>query len=315
MELEINIDEPLEALTYFTPLGIRFWDYVKDIQVRDHLIVTAQPANGLTQTVRAIQTGSGDYAFFGLPGLHDVEFSTKEEVLAASPLDRKLFVVKVFDRLQRFLPSVFYADIPLPYEGVFPTGAEILDLISEASEGSPPDDAPSGYYLFPSPSRRLSPGLAAVRADLVERNSGNPAAHAVLEVTIQQRTWYGIADARGCVAVLFPYPSSGRQSPVSPPLSPPRFEPAPQQWAVAIQVRFDADQQDLDGDSKIPEIRSILKQPYGCFWLSEPGSPDSANCVSEWDAELKVGQELILRTDGLPRSQAVLMVDKHITSP
>ena len=80
-------------------------------------------------------------------------------------------------------------------------------------------------------------------------------------------------------------------------------------------MRFDPDQQDLDGDPKIPEIRSILKQPYGCFWLNEPGSPDSENCVSELDTELKVGKELVLRTDGMPRSQAVLMVEKHITSP
>ena len=315
MEQEIEIGKPLERLTFFTPLGIRFWDYVKDMQIRDHLIVTARSANGSAQTIRAIKTASGDYAFFGLPGLRDVEYSTKEDVLAASPLDRKPFVVKVFDRLQRFLPSVFYVDVPLPYEGVFPTGSEILDLLSDVITSSPPDGAPSGYYLFSSPSRMVSPGLAAVRADLVERSSGKPAAYAVLEVTIQQRTWYGIADARGCVAVLFPYPSSGRRSPVSPPVSPPRFEPSPQQWGVTIQVRFDTDQQDFDGDSKIPEIRSILKQPYGCFWLNESGSPDSANRVSEWDTELKVGKELVLRTDGLPRSQAVLMVDKQITSP
>jgi hypothetical protein len=134
---------------------------------------------------------------------------------------------------------------------------------------------------------------------LVEYVPGSPpeqpaqnAAYAVLEVHINgsNKTWYGIADDRGCIAVLFPYPPIRSRLRLSPP-GLPQVSLQNQRWDIAIRVRYSpATLQPLLG-TKVPDLRSLFRQSAGRIWLSQTGP-----AVSEWSTELTFGEELVVRT-------------------
>jgi hypothetical protein len=286
IEQILESSSPLERVTIFTPLGIRFWDPVQDAQVRDGLIVTAYPEGTHRNGTRAFRTLSGVYAFRGLSGLHDVEYPDDGFPDASPPVAAR-FIIQVFDERRRFLPVVFGAD--LPYYGVYPTNLPL----------SPPGDGLPGFYLFSAPTRPGTPALAVVRAQLVERVDAvarRPAAHAVLEVEVAGgRVWYGVADERGSVAVLFPYPTftiaTGLASPVALPPTPP-----PQTWDLHVRVRYDPAALSFSNGFQIPDLHSVFDQSPGDLWstaVAQPGQP-----ISQMSAELIFGRELVMRTDG-----------------
>ena len=275
----------LERLTVFTPLGIRFWDPARDAQVLEGLIVTARAQGKPHAVSRAFRTASGVYAFHGLPGLQEVEYPSGTSTPTASPPAVLRFVVEVVDRQRRFLPLVFGVDVP--FQGVFPRA-----LLS-----SPPRSGPPGFYLFSSPTRPVMPSLAVVRTQLEEligMESRRPAAHALLEVRIPgQPTAYGLADERGCVAVLFPYPAFPAGSTGASPLTFPAAV-GPQRWELSISVRYDPAALTVPPGSKIPDLRSICSQAPGVIWSTLVVQPGQA--VAELPAELTFGEELVLRT-------------------
>jgi hypothetical protein len=303
---ELTFDrQPLrERITIFTPLGIRFWDPVRDSQVRDHLVVTARPETMYESVTTAFQTASGVYAFQDLPGLHAVEYPEDGPPLQGSPPRTQRFVIAVKDRLERFLPAAFCLDLPLPYRGIF-LNAALSSPVQESPPfasplfASPPISNPPGVYLFSAPTRTVSPGIAAIRGHLVEYTPGSPpeqpaqdAAYAVLEVQVNgsNQTWYGIANSRGCIAVLFPYPPIRSRLQLSPP-GLPQISLQNQRWDIAIRVRYSPDTlQPLPG-TKVPDLRSLFRQSAGRIWLSQTGPS-----VSEWSTELYFGEELVVRT-------------------
>ena len=174
----------IERQTIFTPLGIRFWDPATDRQIAHGLRVRAWPDGAVEPVRTAFRSASGVYAFQGLPGLRAVEYPPANGG-AASPPAAQRFVVAVEDEQRRFLPATLRVDAP--FEGIYPT----------ALPASPPGAALPGLYLFSAPWRSAA-GLAAVRADLVRRSTGQPAAHAVLELEVEESgVWHGIADPRG----------------------------------------------------------------------------------------------------------------------
>jgi hypothetical protein len=277
---------PLERLTVFTPLGIRFLDPARDAQVTEGLIVTARPQGRRHPVSHAFRTASGIYAFQGLPGLQDVEYPRGTSTFTASPPAITRFVVEVSDTQRRFLPLVFSVDVPS--QGIFPTGALSSPLGSRIS----------GFYLFSSPTRLVMPSLALVRAqleELTETGQRRPAAHALLEVHIPgQPTGYGLADERGCVAVLFPYPAfTGAPGGASPLMS--LAAAGPQRWALNISVRYDPPALTVPVGSKIPDLRSICSQAPGVIWSTLVVQPGQT--VTQFSAELTFGEELVLRTD------------------
>jgi hypothetical protein len=277
---------PLERMTIFTPLGIRFWDPVQDTQVTHGLVVTAYLGGAHRNGTRAFRTLSGVYAFRGLPGLHDVEYPS-EDLPSVSPPVSARFIIQVFDRWRRFLPLVFSID--LPYYGVYPTHPLL----------SPPGDSLPGFYLFSAPTRPGTPALAVVRAQLAERVDAvtrRPAAHAVLEVEVAgSRTWYGVANERGAVAVLFPYPTFTIATGLtSPPALPPVA--SAQSWSLDVRVRYEPAALTFSNGFRIPDLRSVFDQSPGRLWstaVAQPGQP-----VSHMSAELIFGRELVMRTDG-----------------
>lgn len=304
-ELNFVMFEQLERRTIFTPLGIRFWDPVRDTQISDDLVVTARPKTTSRPIVRAFKTESGIYAFQGLPCLYDVEHSTNNLTLGASPPNTKSFIIEVKDKQRRFLPIVFCVDLPLPYNGVFLKGVSCSTTLS-----SPPASTAPGFYLFSAPTRSAAPGLAVIRGNLVDYSTQRPAAHAVLEVEVKdQKTWYGVADERGCIAILFPYPGINSTLGISPPGTL-KIALDQQQWELAIRVRYAPHTLVFQGRSSTPDLRSIWSQSLGVIWPTCLGSPVTESAVQEWSTVLKFGQELILLSEGLPKSE--LWIDKKI---
>jgi hypothetical protein len=274
---------PPERVTIFTPLGIRFWDAAKDVPVKDGLMVTARSGTAPYSVVSAFRTRSGVYAFQGLPGLRHLEYPDEGGPLALSPPAGKRFLIEVTDTEGRYLPVTFGVDVP--YQGIFPSGAPT----------SPPGNKPPGFYLFSAPTRTVTPELAAVRAQLEDRATQKPAGHAVLEIQAPgDQTWYGLADERGCIAVLFPYPTFTSPLHGSPPApSPPEGDG--QSWHLNIRVRYSPPVLSLPPGGSLPYLQSILSQAPGSIWSSVAvpyGQP-----LSWVSAELFFGQELVLRTD------------------
>ena len=260
--------EPLEKVSQYTALGIRFWDPASGTAITDGLEVTARPAERPHLRRKAFQTASGIYAFGNLPGLRGLETSDPglpagAHPLPASPPQMYRFVIDVNDRLGRFLPVSF--QVNLPYQGIYPT----------RPAGSPPGPALPGFFLFSAPSRRTLSGLAVVRAQLVERlgpTETRPAKHAVVEVLAPDQTiWLGIADAHGAVAVIFPYPSFATSvAPQSPPSHP--GEMRAQSWGITVRVHYrQASQAKPDSIAELPDLGAILAQPAAQLWLSRAG--------------------------------------------
>ena len=100
-----------------------------------------------------------------------------------------------------------------------------------------------------TPARVVPAGVAVLRATLRDADTGGPAAWALLETG----TGRGVADARGEVAVLFPYPplpSFGG----SPPSST-RRPLLEEQWTVTIDGFYDRLPQDVT-----PDLCDLLAQ-------------------------------------------------------
>jgi hypothetical protein len=284
----IQLIEPRERVTIVTPLGIRFWDPALDMPIDSGLTVIARPRDSGDPATRAYLTGAGVYAFQGLPGLHALEYPTAD-VYGASPPTPRRFIIEVSDAQRRYLPAVFGVDVP--YWGIFPTGIA----------SSPLGGVLPGFYLFSAPTRPATPSLAAVRAQLdeyVDAATRRPAAYAVLEVMAPgQATWFGVADARGCVAVLFPYPTftgaSGGMSPLAATSG--LME---QRWSVTIRARYAPDALTVPSGSSTPDLRSIFNQSPALIWstLVDLGVPPD----QELSSVVTFGQELVLRTDTGP---------------
>jgi hypothetical protein len=177
---------------------------------------------------------------------------------------------------------VFQVDVP--HQGIFPTS------------GSPSGSGPAGFYLFSAPTRPAAADMAVVRAQL-ETAAQQPAAHAVLEVTTPDgRVWYGVADERGRVAVMFPYPAFSVPAVGAPPQSSAEAQ-EPQHWSLALRVRYEpaALIQPPGGTAAVPYLSSIFSQAAGLLRPSRAGSP-----VNELAADLVFGRELVVRTDQEP---------------
>lgn len=297
-----------ESYTTLTALGIRFWDIALDRQVIDNLVVRAYPVLGTGPVVSAFHTASGVYGFQGLPGMQAVEFKEndgEDTTVPASPSFTKSFYIEVTDKLSRFLPVIFTVELPLSYNGVY------LSDDTSLPGGSPGTQNPPGFYLFSAPSRTVSPGLAAIQAALVRQATGEPAAYAVLQVDVENSggedigTWYGIADERGCVSILFPYPDMEVSLSQSPPVSPSVLLEQ-QEWQLTLQVRYAPGEltypTNINIESEIPLLESILNQSFGGVWTAVGTFEDL------WSTVLTFGEELILKTEGVEKPE--LWIDK-----
>ncbi len=279
----------LEELEVFCPLGLRFWDAVRDRQVRQGLRVRAWPHVARRPVVEAFRTRSGVYAFQGLPGLLPVERPSPGWP-AASPASRD-FVVEVTDPRRRFLPAAFRVELPLAERGVFlarPPGSPVL--------------APPGFYLFPAPTRGHGPEIAAVRGELIDAVTGRPAARALVRVDLPAApTSVTVADQGGRFAALFPFPPLVgtlvplSSSPPASPASPPAPPIAVRTWDLSVRVAYEPGRLAALPGSAEPEYREVLRQAAAGVLLDDASPPAAADA---WTGTLGFGADVVVRTDG-----------------
>ena len=143
--------------------------------------------------------------------------------------------------------------------------------------------------LYSRPTRFVPAATAVVRARLVREVDRRPATHAALEVTPAPSLApvRGVADERGEVVVLFPYPE-----PAGVLGSPPSGTRRPLSncvWPVAVRVLLPADSSPPE-ERALPSLDTFLDQSPAT--LLKSGSPPT-----ELDeAELHYGRELVLRS-------------------
>ena len=279
--------EVSESFTTFTPLGIRCWDPVVDRQVDDALTVTASPLMKPQIKVSALQTPGGVYAFHHLPGMREIEYGYSDTNVSASPATSHGFVVEINDSRNRYVSIAVYVELPLPYAGVFLSNGI----------GSPGGDIPKGLHLYSSVTRNMSSNLAVIRGELLQHDSRQPAAHALLMLQNELgESWYGVADAQGFYSIVFPYPDLQEGFAGSPAdgSSGSLYE---QSWELELSVFYSpSSQQSLPG-TDIPNYLSILHQQAAEIWpqpLSEGGSP-----LAQFPVSLVYHQPAVTKTDGL----------------
>jgi hypothetical protein len=282
---EVGPGRPLELSRLFTPLGIRFWDLTLNVAVTDGLAVYLQPANNPGRSLTAVRSSTGIYTFFGIPGMRAVEY---QDAAGFGPPRTFSYVVTVEDKLTRFLPMMLVYTLDS-------TGALLVNGVPDATRG------PRLAYVFSAPGRAAPPGVAMVRAQLADAIDGGAAAWAVVRVQVggHPEVWTGIADGRGQVAILFPYPLVEKLTVGSPPGSG-AGTGLQQTWPVTVQVRYNpavlgfplANVPDLEWPWTVtPSLKTILEdQQPATVW------PDTSTPLTELPAVLTYGQELVLRS-------------------
>jgi hypothetical protein len=274
----------LDSFTRVTPLGLRFWDPVLGMVISDGLTVVAYPESETHRQVTAFTTPTGVYAFRGMPGMYAAEKGAGDDAYWADPPVRRRFVVEVSDTSGRYQPFALTADLPRRGIYTWDCAAPTSPLASPVAAGPP------AIPLFSAPARQAPPGMAIVRAELWDPVAKTAASWAVLEVTVSgQAPAQGIADARGKVAVLFPYPEPA-SAPVGSgsPLPGTAVPLARQQWTVSLAAAYAPGL--LPPLPRIPDLCATLQQPAALLWA------DSARGVPLTEAVLSFGQELVLRT-------------------
>ena len=275
--------EPLEKLSIYTPLGIRFWDPATATPVVDGLEVIARPPDEPNLARRAFRTRTGIYGFQNLPGQRRLEAPDPNLPAGQHPDSGTFppvpFVVEVHDRLGRFLDVALLVDVP--HRGLFPT----------------PTPAVSGFTLV-SRSSRPTPGeVGVVRAQLVERlgpGQFRPASHAVLQVQASGvPLQVGISGEDGSVVVFFPYPAfDAAVRGGSPALGGP--ESRLQGWDVTARVRYrPAAQTKPDQFARPPDLGALMNQPFARLWPDQAGPGQLQR-----PARLVYSQPLLLETAG-----------------
>jgi hypothetical protein len=265
-----------DTVTRTALLGVRFWDRATGRSVAEGLQLTDTASGTLARPSR-----SGVFVFHDLPGLRASAYGAGDGGFWASPPTLADLTFELVDPERRFMPFRF--DATAPTRGV------VMEACALA--GSPPNGDIAGVPLFSTPSRPLPSGLAAVRAQLWDSAADEPAAWAVLEVSVGAAAAYqGIADAEGRVAVMLPYPEPPWHGSSPPPGS---RSLSDQTWPVGIAVRYDG--------SAVPAVAT--DPPDLCAVLEQiPATPfhDLSPPVSLTEATLAFGRELVLRTAGHP---------------
>ena len=145
----------LEQVRRLAPLGLELLDAASGRRVGDGLVVRVAPVGRPQRVVIADANPSGIFVAHDLPGLGNWSHGGDE------PLPHPEYDIGIDDRLGRFLPCRLR--LALPAAG----------LAHPACRADIP--------LFSAPTR-VVPGLAAIRAEIVNHATGKPAAWSVVEV-------------------------------------------------------------------------------------------------------------------------------------
>jgi hypothetical protein len=276
--------QTLERLTFVTPLGLRFRDAVTGAVIDEGLSVTAYPPGNPKRRVAAFTNRKGVYVFQGLPGLREAENSTGDAEFWSEPPKTRPFIVEVRDELHRFVPFTLKADAPI--KGLYRWSPE--DSASPPARESP-------VLLYSSASRPVLPSMAVVRAELWDPTLKRAAAWALVDALIDGEVQgRGIADEKGRLLLMFPYPEYQDQAGSPPVSSPPSGGPtrlADRSWLLELRAHYSPTTPVPD----IPDLESVFEQEEATLWSSL--SPNAQLDVQT----LSFGSELVLASR--PRSE------------
>ena len=263
----------IEKVARHVALGLRFWDVAQGSLAIDGLFVEiflrANP--GARTVVRS--NLSGVYVAHGVPGLRDFEFSQADpEILWGTVM--RAYRVEVRDPLGRFLPIAFDADLPV--RGLYSWRAPWLSppqpFTFPGEGGSPPQLMIERVPLFSAPSRPVPEPLAVVYAQMREQGSARDAAWGLLGVSVDGvARGLGLADHRGRVAVMFPYPEPPRINLASPPEARNDFT-----WQVSLSafLQTASPQTDAPPIADLADVFASLSTPRDVIESSiSPASP------------------------------------------
>lgn len=276
----------MERVHRRTLLGIRFWDAALDAQIGDGLTVTLAPVENTGMTIAAYRTRSGIYAFDNIPGMRDLENSRDDDSVGSPPPTRS-YVLDIDDTSGRFSGVAQVVNLPLPYRGLFLVDGDI---------GSP-GEITRGFSLYSSITRTPPSQYVCVRGDLVNTDSGLPAADALVRVrTDDGSSWYGLSDREGRFSVLMPYPYLDVAYGSSPPVSE-GLRLFQRTWNITLTVQYSpASLEPVPGSDK-PSYFSILDQGQALIYPQLTGSPVGG--VDELVTQLNYGRDLVVSTDGV----------------
>jgi hypothetical protein len=276
--------EVLEAVAHLAPVGIRLRDAVTGDIVSDGVTVRIFPPAPARAT-ETFRTASGIFGARGLPGLRRWEVrdagpdGVPAEVLVA-PLRVR---IEVRDRSGFYHSFAVGAD--LPSDG-------ILDNPCGVPASPPEFESARHLPMFSRPGRRVPAGLAVVRARLLHEADLRPAAFAALDVIPRPGAdpVRGIADERGEVVVMFPYPPPQGLS-GSPPDGTKR-PLASATWTVALRAHLPRVSSPPEGGD-LPNLCSFLDQSPATL-VTTTSPPAMLG-----EATVQYGRELVLRSSPL----------------
>lgn len=276
----------LERVVRVTPLGVRLRDVATGSFVTDGLTADVYPRVEPERRTRAIVNRASVFVFNGLPGMSEVERGSGDEPYWAAQVPRYPFVLDVQDLQRRFLPFTLNVLLPVRRLLTFGFGSPLTSPLS-----SPLAAADRWLPIYSSPSRSLPDGMGAVRAEIVDSGTGQPAAWALLEAKAPgQLIATGMTDAAGRVflPLTYPKPIVTLGSPGSPSLP-----VTSQTWAIDFTVRYSR----AVPPPAAPDLAAALAQPAATVWQ------DVARTTPWTQATLRFGRELVLaslRTTGEP---------------
>lgn len=277
-----------DRLSIVTPLGIRFWDAALDRPIPHGLRVEARPLSG-SRATRALATPSGVYVFHGLPGLGALELGHVDRM--PDPESRG-FRITVVDDQRRFLPVRFDVQLPFP--------VEVVDGVEQPYDGLlrlMPGSNEQRVFLFSTASRPTPAGLAAVRGQVSELPAEPPdaplvpAAGALIEIGVDGAQFFGLADASGNFAAIFPYPSFDSPSNGEPPAE---TRITDQTWEVTTRVRYTPPEAGSQPE-QVRDLLAILAQPPAAV-----RDPTTGDFGAERHDQLRFGRDLVIRSDDIP---------------
>ena len=286
----------LDTVTRTAPLGVRFWDTSTQRPVTDGIVVTAFSQGRPDRILTLARNASGNHVLHNAPELARSARGDGTASFWAAPAERVGFTLEVRDRAGRFLPVRL--EVTLPHRGFFEPSCMASPPASPIELVAIDTQAPAGFVpLFSAAGRAGTGAQAVIRAALRHGDETVPAAWAVLVAEVQGRVaGVGIADRRGDLAMLFPFPELERRP--SAAGSPVESPPASQQTGVlpvlATDVRlrvFYSGAPDLAQQSA-PDFCALMAQPERRLAASVPPMTELGS------VRLVLGRELWLQSEG-----------------
>lgn len=287
MSVQVQI---IETFSRVAPLGVRFWDKVSRRIIDTGLTVIAYPPQQAARRTSLFPNRSGVYVLHSAPGLRKFTHGSGDAAFwQTAPLPRP-FILEVSDQEARFQPFSFTVEVPRRW----------LVTTTEALSSSPLSAPPLGIPLYSSVVRPVLAGMAVVRAELWDAVADKPAAWALLEVQVSgQEPVRGMADDKGRVVVMFPYPEPLPGTLGSPVGSPPgggQRSLFTQQWPLQLRAFYSPE----IVVPAIPRLERVFAQaPATLLSAASPLLPLSSI------PPLRFGQELIVKSE--PQSTLLLL--------